>query len=135
MTQLQFEVDLTEWFIQGTFIASLVFATVYIPFFKWRETITGRATTTLVLSIAGALLHSVLVLWGVTTITKGASPDQTTGFWNQFLTWVAIISLGFACISIATLAFVAVRYLIAESETTNRFLCKVFHLGMQKKNV
>jgi hypothetical protein len=129
MTELQWEVNLTQWFIEGTFSAAILFAMIYIPFYKWRETITGRATAILDLAIAGSLLHSSLLSWGVTSLSVKADgvANLPPGFWNNTLTWVSIISVGAAGVSIVTLTFAALQHL--EPETTNRFFVKVLHLG------
>ena len=133
MSQVQWEIDLTEWFVQGTFIASVVFAMVYIPFYDWRETLTGKAVTVLILAIAGALFRSVLVLWGVITVT--VRPDTvrqgsaTIGFWNEFFTWLSIVSLGAAGVSITLLLWESLRGIFSESE--NKIICKAFRLGRQ----
>lgn len=126
MTLLQIQTDLTEWFIEGTFIAALIFALVYIPFFDWRETVTGRATTILDLSIAGTLLHSVLIIWGVDTVSV-RHPEAPSGFWSQLVDWLSIVSLGAAGLAICMLAWQAGRYVLAQS--TNKIICRVFYLG------
>jgi hypothetical protein len=117
----QLEVNLTEWFLQGTFLAALLFAVVYIPFFDWRATVTGRATTTLILSIAGALMHSTPVVWGVVGITVSKHAVQEPGgVVNQVFTWVSIVSLGGAGLSILILGWQSLRYMNAE--TNNKLL-------------
>lgn len=118
LSSLRLETDLTSWFIQATFIAAIVFAAIYIPFYDWRGTLTGKAVTTLILCIAGALLHSVLVLWGV---------HRESGFWADFITWLAILSLGGAAVSIIVLTFEMLRGIF--SETDKPWLCKVLLLG------
>lgn len=128
MSSLQVEVDLTSWFIQATFIAAIIFAAVYIPFYDWRETLTGKAVTILVLSIAGALLHSCLVIWHATSLSvKAGTSTDVTGFWNNFLTWLAIISLGGAALSITVLVFETLRGIF--SETDKPWLCRLLMLG------
>lgn len=131
MSQVQWEIGLTEWFIVGTFIASIVFASLYIPFYEWRETVTGRAVTILILAIAGALLRSVLVLWGVVTVTVKPGgktlQTETMGFWNEFFTWFSVISLGFAGLSIILLIYALFRNLFLNSDNT--IICWILHLG------
>jgi hypothetical protein len=117
----QLEVNLTEWFLEGTFLAALLFAVVYIPFFDWRATVTGRATTTLILSIAGALLHSVLLIWGVIGISVSKYATQKPGgVTDQVFTWISVVSLGGAGLSILILGWQSLRYMHAE--TNNKFL-------------
>jgi hypothetical protein len=123
MTEFQWETDLTEWFIEGFFIGALLFTVIYVPFFKWRATSTGRAIATLVLAIVGALLHSVLNIWGVTQIGKPGGQGQM----NEALAWFAIFSLGAGALAVITLSFTAARFLFAESD--NKFVCKALHLG------
>lgn len=125
MTQVQLEVDLTEWFIQGTFLAAVLFALVYIPFFKWRETVTGRATTVLVLAIAGALLHSTLIVWGVVGVSVAKNSKPVPGnFINQFFTWLSIVSIGAAGLSIVILTWQAGRFMLID--TDSKFLKRMF---------
>lgn len=120
MTQLQLEIDLTEWFIEATFIASLIFAAVYIPYYDWRDTLTGKAVTVLVLSIAGALFHSVLIVWHVTR-------DGAGGFWGEFLIWLSIVSLGGAGLGIILLFYDLLRGIHSESD--KKWICKLLMLG------
>lgn len=120
------EVDLARWFTEGTFIISVIFALIYIPFFEWRETKTGRAFTTLILSIAGALLRPVLIIWGIISVRSNSNP---AGFWNDLFTWLSIISLGAAGIAIAVLAFKTLQILFAESK--NKWICKLFFIGRE----
>jgi len=127
VNELQLEIDLTRWFLEGAFISAVLFAVVYIPFFKWRETVTGRATTVLVLAIAGALLHSVLVAWGLISVSvaKNAKPIQG-GIEDQFFTWLSIVSVGAAGLAILMLTWQAAHYMLAD--TGNKFLRWMFHI-------
>lgn len=105
MTQLEFATDLTEWFAEFTFIAALVFAVIYAKMYQWRETLTGHATLTLTLCIAGALLHTVLIIWGLDTVHLTRTGISTLhGFWNETLTWLSIICFGGAGTAITILA-------------------------------
>ena len=128
MSSLQLEVDLARWFTEATFIASVICALIYIPFFEWRETKTGKAFTTLILAIAGALLRPVLIIWGVITVSirPGAKNPDNLGFWNNFFIWLSIISLGAAGLALATLAFKILQVIFAESE--NKWICKLFFI-------
>jgi hypothetical protein len=128
MSQLEFATDLTTWFVEGTFIAALVFSVIYGFAFDWRHTVTGRCTLTLDLSIAGALLHSVLIIWGIQTVhLTHTGVENLSGFWNETLTWISVISLGGAGAAITILTWQCTRYLNAQSE--NRFLNKFLRLG------
>jgi hypothetical protein len=110
--------DLTKYFAQATFIASLLFALVYqLLKFRWWETVTGRATITLDLSIAGALLHTVLVIWGLPTVTLTKRAVSFGPWYDEILTWVSVISLGTAGLAIFLLCWQAFRYSYAETGT------------------
>lgn len=130
MSQLRWVVDLSDWGVEATFITALALAVVYMTFFTWRETMTGRSITVLSLSIAGALLHSVLVIWGVISVRFTAHDGAAlNGFWDEFFTWLSVICLMGAALALATLTFTALRYLPAEAQTKNNLLCKVLRLG------
>lgn len=127
MTQLQLEQDLIRWFIQGAFIAALVFGAVYVPFFEWHDTVTGRAIVTLVLSLAGALFHSVLIIWGVPSFQFKDGEVSLGPWWANALNWLSIISLGAIVIAIAMLAWQTLRYLNMHS--VNKWACRLLWLG------
>lgn len=110
MTQIQ--IDLFKWFMEGTFCAAIVFLAVYMRLFDWRETVTGRALVALAGSIAGALLHSVITIWGGPTFTEA----QT--WWQNALTWLSIASLLGAGMSLVILTWQALRRHVLESEKT-----------------
>jgi len=124
LSSLQLETDLTDWFAVGTFIAAIVFAAIYIPFFKWRETLTGKSVTVLILAIAGALLHAVLTYWHVIPNLK-TEQQQTSGF--HFFLWFSIVSLGFAGVAIIALTYETLRGIFSESE--NKWVCRLLRLG------
>jgi hypothetical protein len=113
--------NLTKYFIVGTFCASVLFAILYGPLFNWQGTVTGRATFILDLSIAGALLHFVLLIWGVrTTGIKPGSADgiSNLGPWyDAALTWFSVISIAIAGISIIILIWQLLRVLAFDPQT------------------
>jgi len=121
----QLQLDLSEWFVEIAFISAIIFAVIYIPFYKWRETLTGKAVTVLILAIAGALFRPVLLIWHVIHYPKGnQSPG---GFWNDCFTWLSIVSLAAAGAAIIALIFEMLRGIFSESE--NKWICRLLMLG------
>jgi hypothetical protein len=112
MTQAQLQTNLISYFDQGTFIAALFFAVVYqLLKFRWWESVTGRAWMALALSVAGTLLHPVLIAWGVPPVPQGRAP-----WYDVALTWFAVLSVGVVGVAILVLAWQAVRLTVAEEQ-------------------
>lgn len=106
MSQLQR--DLSQWFITGMFIATVLLAVLYIPNFNWKTSMPGRGFTILILALSGILLRNVLLDWKIIHITHVAGKQQY-GLWEQILTWISVIGIAAAGIAIIILLVYTVK--------------------------
>jgi hypothetical protein len=106
----QFQIDLFQWFAEGTFCAALLFLAVYMRLFDWRRTVTGRALVTVAGSIAGTLLHFVIIFWG------GPGFGHDTQWWQDALAWLSVVSLLGAGTGLVILTWQALLRHALESE-------------------
>lgn len=132
MSQVQWQADLSQWFAQVFFIAAFVVAIIYIGYYDWEETVTGRAVTVLLIAIVGALLERVLIIWKIirwpaATTIKQIQQAETAGFWNDFFTWLSVISLGAGALALIVLGWEILRGIFQDTE--KKWLCKLLLLG------
>lgn len=129
MTQVSLVSDLAKWFTVFTFSTSIVLAIFYGSMFRWWETVTGRTFFALFPSMAGALLHQALIIFGVPTVhLRGATPGL--GPWyDAGLTWLSVIGLGGSGACLSILVWEALRTLRAEAGDTTRLANVLLKLG------
>lgn len=118
MSQLQWQADLSEWFVEGAWLAAVLLAALYIPNFNWKETLPGKGFFILILAICGALFKNVLMIWGVIHVTEVHEEIQY-GLLDEIFTWISIVSLGAAGVAIVLLLTHTVRTLKADSQKKN----------------
>jgi hypothetical protein len=110
MSQLQWQVDLSRWSVEGMWIAAVLLSLVYIPNFNWKQSLPGRGFCILILAIVGALFRSVLVIWGVIHIHMVGGQEQY-GVWDEIFTWLSITGVAAAGVAIILLLFHTVKQL------------------------
>jgi hypothetical protein len=108
------------------FYAAVLHLVFYCPFFRWWETVTGRAVVMLSAALIGTLLHTMLTLYGAIHLTV-KSVHTSGGVLDDALTWVSVVSLAGAALAVALLAVQALRYTFAQSD--NRIICHLLMLG------
>lgn len=111
MSQVQWQVNLTQWSVQVMWIAAVILSVIYIPNFNWNQSLPGKGFCILILAIVGALLRSVLLIWGVIHITVLAGGKEQYGLWDEIFTWISIVSLAAAGLAIVLLLFHTAREL------------------------
>ena len=110
--------DLTGIAIQFTFFAGIIFPTIYgaVLRYRWWETVPGRAVFAFGPCVSGALLRSVLILWGVRVVSVSPGGTQKQNAIEWVLSWLALICVFGAGIVLAVLTWEAIRITMAQRE-------------------